>query len=583
MTPSLITASVLGLIVLIGMGRLLWWWHTAPRDRRSSVRLGVLLIGQPLCAVLLYLTLFPPPLASAPGTLIVATYGARQVSARAGDRLIALPEATVSGAERVPDLAAALRQYPATRLLIVGDGLTARDRDAASGLKIDFEPAPLPRGLIRLDLPERVSPGGRFHIGGQVHDLKGGTVDLIDPAGKLVETQPVPADGAFVLSGTARAAGPATFTLRLRDAGKSVIQTVEAPLWIADGPPPRVRVMAGAPGPEIKYLRRWATDAGVTLHTQTMLGGGMAAGDPPLPVTAAALREVDLLVLDERSWETIGASGRSAVLEAVHGGMGLLLRLTAPPSPDTRTQWAALGLRLSGSGEAKPVILPPTGTETVKPVPLTRLDYRIEGADAVPIVPSAPAVGLWRAEGRGRVGVWTVTDSFGLTLSGQDGHDILWAGVFTTLTRPPAGAPPVRHAMARVNERLTLCGLNGTLEWLDAEGGSVTPLIDPATGAERCAAVWPRQAGWHLLRQTTDAGTQLQPVFVHATDALPGVVAGERQTATRRLMTDAPQTASLMSGEKRRGAAWPWFLGWLTVAAGLWWFERARPAIRTPS
>ncbi|ESQ78395.1 hypothetical protein [Asticcacaulis sp. YBE204] len=578
MTPSLITASVLSLIVLIGMGRLLGWWRKTPRDRRSAGRLGVLLIGQPLCAVLLYLTLFPPPLASAPGTLIVATHGARNIAAKAGDRLIALPEATISGAERVPDLATALRKYPATRLLIVGDGLTARDRDAVKGLKVDFDATPLPRGLIRLDLPARVSPGGRFRIGGQAHDLRGGTVELLDPAGQLVDTQTLAADGNFVVSGTARAGGPATFTLRLRDAGKSVVQTLEAPVWITDGPPPRVRVIAGAPGPEVKYLRRWATDAGVALHAQLTLGGGVEAGDPPLPVTAAALREVDLLVLDDRSWEAIGAPGRAAVLEAVRGGMGLLLRLTAPVSAETRGQWAALGLRLNGAGDAKTVTLPQTGKDT-KPLPLTRLDYRIDGGDTAPFIADAAPLGVWRAEGRGRVGVWTVTDSFGLTLSGQDGHDTLWAALFTALSRAPTDRPVRFSGLARVDERLSLCGLNGTLEWLDSAGGSVTPVIDQGTGPERCAALWPRQAGWHLLRQTTEAGSSVQPVFVHTADALPGVRAQETQTATRRLVADTPVKAAVTVGASRRGASWPWFIGWLIFAGGLWWFERRRAKI----
>jgi Trk K+ transport system NAD-binding subunit len=36
-------------------------------------------------------------------------------------------------------------------------------------------------------------------------------------------------------------------------------------------------IMAGAPGPEVKYLRRWATDAGFAVTTRMSAGGGIAA------------------------------------------------------------------------------------------------------------------------------------------------------------------------------------------------------------------------------------------------------------------------------------------------------------------
>lgn len=71
----------------------------------------------------------------------------------------------------------------------------------------------------------------------------------------------------------------------------------------------------------------------------------MRLGDG-LAMNAAALRRVDVLVLDERSWAGLSAGKRgavlAAVLAAVRQGLGLVLRATGPVSPVVRRQWAVM-------------------------------------------------------------------------------------------------------------------------------------------------------------------------------------------------------------------------------------------------
>lgn len=578
MTPSVIVALILLMAVGLSTARLALWWRKAEAAERSRPRLVILLALTPLSAVLLYLTLIPPRLAAAPGTLIVATRGAQAVDAQAGDRVVALPEANVPGAERVPDLATALRLHPeATRLTVVGEGLAPRDRPAVEGRALRFVPSALPRGVVRLDTPERVAPGGVFQIGVTVNGVKGGVVELLDPAGAVVDTQTQDASGLAVLTGTAKAAGPVSFNVRVRDATKAVVETAEAPVWVDDALTARVRVIGGAPGPEIKYLRRWAADAAIDMQAQFALGGGVAAGDAPQPLNAATLSQTDLLVIDERGWDGLGDGGRAAVISAVRGGMGLLLRPTALPSEATRAQWAALGLRLSGTGDPETVTLPvPSGSKDKAPT-VTRLNLRLDSADAVPLAVDnkGQSLGLWRAEGRGRVGLWSVTDSFALTLSGEAGrHQALWSGLFSTLVRRSNAALPTVTA-AHVHQRVSLCGLSGAAEVLDPQGGVSHPVVAMATGEARCAALWPTQAGWHVLRVTTSDTVQAVPFHVLSDKALPGVQALEAREATQALVADATRPAET-NGEGRRGTAWPWFLGWLLVSGVLWAVERSR-------
>ncbi len=607
-------AGLLTLAVLLAWTRLLLWQRRAPPASRSrGWRLALLLLLQPLWAALLYCTLLPPTRPGAAGALTVATARAdstRFEPATAGDRLIALPEApALPGAERVPDLATALRKHPGTtRLRIVGAGLEPRDREAARGLALNFDSAPLPRRVVRLDTPSAVAAGSAFSIAGRVEGVDGGAVELRDPADRRVHWSALPASGEFVLRGAARTSGPATFVLRVRDAQRGVVEDVAVPLPIASDPAPRVWLLAGAPNPESKYLRRWAADAGLSLRTQLSVGGGLQLGDAPLPMNAATLQRFDLLVLDDRSWAALGASERAALSEALRSGLGVLLRVTGPLPESTRRQLRALGFTLGGGGDATAMKLPADAIDQeaqrarrgpgTRDAPsllasasaddpeLTRRAVRIAAADAVPLLRDATGavIASWRTEGRGRFAVWTLTDSFALTLSGQaDRHAELWSDTFATLARARPAVAPRIYSTPRAQQRMAFCGLAGNAQIIAPDSAATSLLKDPASGDASCAAYWPREAGWHLLRQSkVDSAIEAstQPFFVYAADAASGLRAAELRDATLRLLSH-PSTASTAvriqsSAPRHRGSPWPWGLAWLTASATLWWLERTR-------
>src|SRR5690606_31074772 len=133
---------------------------------------------------------------------------------------------------------------------------------------------------------------------------------------------------------------------------------------------------------------------------------------------------------------------------------------------------------------------------------LGRRDWRVSGDDAAVLGEgSGQPAGRWRAEGQGRLGLWTVVDSFRLPLARHaDLFDALWSGAVARLARARAQALPGVPEDARVGQRLVLCGLpdNALVQAPDARELQV--LVDPGSGVQRCGAVWPEQAGWHHLR-----------------------------------------------------------------------------------
>ncbi len=583
-------AVILALAVVLGWARLLLWQRRTPASSRARRwRLAALLALQPVAALLLYCTLFPPAgSGKAAGTLVVATSGApRLVTTGPNERLIALPEASgVVGAERLPDLGTAVRRYPEVGALrIIGSGLEPRDRQATSGQTVRFEPPREPRGLIALQPPGPIAAGARFTMTASAGGLAGGSAELLDPASRIVDTQPIGPTGDIALFGTVRAAGTALFTLRLRDRSSALVEQASIPVWVPASPPARVVILAGAPGPEVKYLRRWATDAGLAPQVRVGVGDGASLTDTPPDMTTAALGKVDAAILDDRAWDGMGASGRKAVAAAVRGGMGLVVRITGP----VPRGWRLLGLTAPGTADVASVTLrvdaPSDEALAARRGPGTRdAPTSIAGArDTVPVLTRqavtlaggmpilrdvrGTVLALSRSSGRGKVALISLQDSFVLVTSGHsDAHAELWSHLVSDVARPQPDAMAQIETPAFAGQRMAICGAGFTTV-VDSSGGVHRVLVDPAAG---CAGYWLIGSGWNRL-----TGPAARPFYVYPAAALPGVSAMDRREATLRLTGDGSSTRR-GTGLDSQGSSWPWFISCLMICALLWWLERQR-------
>ncbi|MGV8959716.1 MAG: hypothetical protein ACOH1V_04950 [Stenotrophomonas sp.] len=601
MNSPLVLAVVIAAAVLIGSVRL-WRQRGPTRTRRA-----LLIVLQALLGGLLYFTLQPPPLPGQAGTLLVATAGTdpRQLQTHAAAVVIALPETPVlAGVTREPDLATALRRHPGMqRLRIVGNGLEPRDLGAATNLPLAFDPPSLPRGWVTLQPPATVAPGARFSVSARALGVENAQAELVDPAGRRVDIAALDKEGNVQLSGTARARGQTLFSLRLIDADGQTVEALPVPLQVSTSAAPRIWVLASAPGPELKYLRRWASDAGLQMHTQMAAGGGLQLGDAPRPFTASTLAATDLLLLDERSFAALGPAQRAVLREAINNGLGLLLRLGGAVPEATRNALRGFGLSLRGDNQPTAVALhgatQPADVLAARrgpqPAPhkygdhsdgnvpaLERVRTDATGSQAVPLLHDAAGkpLGAWTTQGSGRIGVLPLSDSFSWVLAGRDDlHGELWSQVFSTLARPlPAEtAPPVLPSAAWAGERLSLCALGKAAAVLAPDGERTSLQRDPATGTSACAGYWPQQPGWHALVQ----GEQRWPFLVFAADEAVSMHRYRQREATLQLAGNARSAAITGTPTPRPGRRWPWLLGFLACAALLWWLERRRPATQS--
>lgn len=582
LSPWLLAASVLAIAALLSCARLLLAHARRDRSRPAApMRLGLLLLAQPALAALLYLGLFPPQHPLPASTLTVLTAGAKDTR-HAGDGVrIALPEApAMRDVEVAPDLATALRRHPgATRLRIVGEGLKPRDQHASSGRVQRFDGTPPATGIVALEMPMSVASGNGFQIRGRVAGSPGAGIELQDPAGQRVAHGLPADDGSFALDATVRGAGLATFRLTLRDAAGRVRDTLPLPLQVVDPPAPRLLVLAGAPDAELKYLRRWAADAGLRLHTRISVGGGLVQGDAPLALDARTLRGFDAVLLDSRSLQAMGDAELRALTASVREGLGVLLRIDGPLSASARTRLRSWGYVLESDGHSLPMQLgSPLAAPGATLPPLARHAWRASVADGVPLLADAKQqpFAWWRALGRGRIAITTLDDSYRLPLAGHgEVHARLWSRMFAAIARTAEGSiAPSLEDPAWAGQRVVLCGLAEAPSVLAPDGIAVPLVIDPATGTRRCAAFWPQRDGWHFLQQ----GQASTPFAVLPAEAGRAWQAQRRFDETRALVAQAaPQDPSNATGRMQRGAPWPWLAAWLLLAVLVWWLERRRP------
>jgi len=596
-------AIALALITIAGSVRIL---RVEPRRARlPSPGPAALLALQAVSALLLYFTLVPPQRSVEAGQLTVLTGNAASAGAvPAGATVIALPEAPPSaGAVRAPDLATALRQHPgSTSLLLVGDGLSARDRDTALPLRVTVQSPAAPRGWVELQPPSVTAPGALFEIAARAGGVDGARAELLDPAGMVVDRAALDARGNVRLHGSARAAGRSEFTLRLLDAQQHVVDNLPVPLQTVAAPPPRVLILAGAPGPELKYLRRWATDTGLAVQAQASAGGGVTLGDAPVALSAARLAATDVLVLDERSLAALGAAQRTLVQQALRDGLGVVVRSSGPLTEATRQVLRNWGLPVSAGSRASPLQLPAdpeaallqarrgpqrpstdstawmdeadAASHSAAPPTLERFDAGVTGGNALLLDAKGNAVGGWRSVGRGRIALLPVTDSYRLVLSGRDDrHAEFWSGALSTVARALPGAPAIRLQSATPwsGERVTLCEVPRGTRVRDAEGHTVALQVDPASGSQQCAGYWPQQPGWHQLQH----GDTVQAFYVFDPASTQPLYRQQLRAATADRLAGAHAATSGAPG-KVPGPRWPWLLAFIAVAGLLWWLERRR-------
>lgn len=559
---------------LLALGALAGTWASA---RNGGWRRPRTWAQAPLAA-LLYYALFPPALHGRGDVLHLVTPGTTPQQLHAlpfGEMRAALPGAPqVQGAERVPDLATALRLHPQLRELdVTGTGLPPRDQPTAAKLDLRFDPAPQ-QGVIELHAPAAIPLGQQWTASGLI-TTQGARLELHDPAGAVVDTALPDAQGRFGVSAAVRGEGAARFELHLVKAGQPE-EITSIPILVRGGTKLSLLTLEGAPGAEGKYWQRWAADAAFDLGVSTGLTQNAAVHQGQIELTPERLAAADLLLIDARAWELLPPAQKTAVRNAVEQGLGLLLRADVPPAEATAADWAALGYKVAAA--AAPHDMPNDVVldhslglherQTFTEAPVT-----VDASDATALLSADDGEVLaWqRPLGHGRIGLLRLVDSYRLQLIGEPArYGTLWAGLLSPLARPHVPPPPGPELPQQswAGERAVLCGL-GDVAAVRAPG--IAEPVALSIDAGHCAAYWPAQPGWHMLQS---AGASW-PFYIRAADDGAALRAARDRQATQWLVRNRAAETSPAAPYAIPLPRWPFLLAWLLLAGAVWWSERS--------
>jgi hypothetical protein len=359
--------------------------------------------------------------------------------------------------------------------------------------------------------------------------------------------------------------------LRVLDADGRGVEEVPVPLVTRGAEPLRVLLLAGAPDPELKYLRRWASDAGIAVDSRVALTEGIALTEGAAAVDAATLHNADVAIVDERSWSALDGARKALLLSAVRDGLGLLLRVTGPIDPAVAADWATLGFATHEGDAATAVSLAHALGAGGASARFTRRPLVVDAPDAESLLRAddGETLALWRLRGQGRIALWWLADSWTLTTGGEPARfATLWSETLSKLARARAQAPTAAVSDARVGERVTLCGIHAGDVVEDASGERVTPIVDDSS-MPVCAGYWPQQAGWHAWL----SGDARNPFWVRADDEARGLARADAARATRALMGASPGRETMATRDAPM-PRWPFFRAWLIATGLLWWLER---------
>lgn len=427
-----------------------------------------------------------------------------------------------------------------------------------------------PQGAIEdsASRPAESTPAANGTVGAAAVDQGDAAAPSSLTAGKEHSTHP-----AFTLLRTpARAPGTLALRLRALDADDQVLD--EHTLHIEVQPPRALKtlLLAAAPGPETRALRRWAVDAGLDFDSRIQFAPGVVQGGRSLPPSVEELESLDLLIIEERAWSALGPAGRSAVFAAVDEGLGLLLRLSALPNPAVLAELREAGFtvqRQNGETSAQARL-------TSAPTRLRRLPIGVESAQSVLALEDhegAP-LGRWRARGLGRFGLLWLTDSYRLQAAGHgEAYAALWSDFSAALARAPEAAPaalslrlPQGQTQAWAGERIEVCDLSEAALLL-APSGERQWLAAP--NSRGCSAALASLPGNYSVGAE---GAESLRFAVLDPARQPSLQAADLRSRTQALLSTPPtEDAAVVSAP---GSFVPWLLALLGTLGLLWWLER---------
>lgn len=466
---------------------------------------------------------------AAAALVVLALFAFAWLHGPSSTRQIVTPGAPVTARTRE---AVALERLASPALLwsgkrdvqLTGWGLLPHEWPDSLTTSVTLEPAPLPHGIVSLEVPTEIGLGERLIIRGQLN-LSGRDstwVLLDDPSGPRDSILVGGTSPRFQLADWPRAATAAEYRVRVR-AGSETLSIDTLGIAVRETRPPTVLVLDGSPSFESTFLKRWLAGRGGSVTVRTTISRDRYRVERVGPqgpqisqmtqIGPAVLAGFDAVLMDGTALKSLSASEASALGMAVaREGLGLLVTGEVRKGSESTLLRGLIG---ADAGE-EDWSVKPQWTDAPRKSTVAILAEPVQlsaGSHVLVRDVQGRSLAATQSGGNGRVGVTLLRTPSRWQLEGEgDLYGSYWQLLLSAVARDTVTRVAISSDGARrVDEPLTitltvpsisvdakrwpLVTISGSAGQLD----TVPFARDPVDMRLWRSTWWPTRAGWHTL------------------------------------------------------------------------------------
>jgi len=398
---------------------------------------------------------------------------------------------------------------------ILGQGLPTHALALIDNKHFEFIPGDSPKGVTGLSLPERILVNRQHNIEGTYNNDSGKKRIYLSSPGGIEDSVRVNSNGikSFSLAFSPRQAGNLFYNLIIKDSTGSSVQE-NIPLRVREATPLSILFIQGYPTFETQYLKNFLSRKNHKLvlryqlsqnnfryeysnrtHLQTNL------------VTKKDLDDFDVLIIDSDALKKLSGAEKTAILEAIQSGLGLLTLLNEPLKANAKSNdFFPFEVKLSKTDTA----LIKLGSKTVT---LPALPMRVESNSSLQAIikDRSGILSGYTFDGAGKIAFQFLQETYRLKLSGDSsGYSNLWSTLLERIARPrnePATIKITNRFPWYTDEPIHIEVISSQEKpVLFTDHVRIPVQEDVLIDNVWHATLWADSPGWHIL-QTDDATT----------------------------------------------------------------------------
>lgn len=300
-----------------------------------------------LAVVSLYFLLFPLKYQSpkktslqeivflTPGTAVDSIPSDRQVYT--SDK--STHQALKGKAELIPDLYLFLQEHPElTKINLYGYGLEESQLQQLKDYEINFHPAATPSGVVSANWKRKINQTEPLVLQGTYHHAGKEPIKLVlKGLGLHLDSVKIKPETATKFSFQTRPAlsGRAVYEL-IAFSGNDTLVNEPVPFEMQEEKPMRILIIASFPDFEYKFLKNWLYEHQYPVIFRTQISKGKYSTDYlntkqtlGNTINSVVLKNTDLLLTDEDTWGTLSAAEKAAINNEGKAGLGMIMRAKA--------------------------------------------------------------------------------------------------------------------------------------------------------------------------------------------------------------------------------------------------------------